>query len=946
MTATLFAIGLAVLPGRGPASDPPEDVSDDIIPKAAAKAAAKLTATDPDDPTKKFPDFAGVVKGAKVHEGLITLYQKDEHVYAELRPDQFDRPFLMPIAIAKGGGAMGGETRNFDEQWVILFKRVGDKVFLSRRNVRYTAKVGSAAARAVETAYTDSVLMALPIKTLNPAKSSVLIDLNQIFFTDFAEIGLGSIDSSRTTWGKIKAFKKNVELQVTATFSGGGFGRFFMMFGGDDGIIDHRGITLVLQYGLIELPDSSYSPRYADDRVGHFLTAVKDFSRDNPETAYVRMINRWRLERADGSTWKEGGKLVPPKKRIVFWIENSVPDEYREAVREGILEWNKAFEKIGFKNAIEVRQQEGEDFDPEDVTYSTFRWTAHDGGFAIGPSRANPLTGEILDADILFDGSFVRYYKQEQRLYRDDAGRPVVPASSIQASHRGWELPVHPLAFRNSPFGWNDAPKAGAPLLTPEMRAWQRTHVARAGYCQCGAHKRDELALAIAVLAAGVGLKEGEKIPDELLYQGVKETTMHEVGHTLGLRHNFKASTMLPNDKLHDIAVTRKNGLVGSVMDYNPANIAPKGTKQGDYFTNTIGPYDYWAIEYAYKPLSGGSDGEAAELKKIAAKVADPALTYGTDEDVFGTSDPQINRFDLGADPIQFGRDRIKLAQALLTSLSEKGADKGEGYQRVRQGFSLALGQYGNAAYLASRYVGGVSSHRDHKGDANGRDPLVPIPADKQREALKFLQETVLTDKPFNFSPELLRKLGSDRWYHWGNEYSLYAGVDFPVNERVLRIQQIALNELLDGDVLSRIQNSARSAAKEEKPLTVAEVFRALSDGIFADLPTADGKAAAGVSSIVSRNLHRAYLQRLSEMVLGPKNNFGGGFFIIMGRGMGGSEIPADARSLARFHLREAGKRIDAALKDEKDDTVRAHLEEAKERIAKVLTANVTANEP
>src|SRR6185436_5669204 len=125
-----------------------------------------------------------------------------------------------------------------------------------------------------------------------------------------------------------------------------------------------------------------------------------------------------------------------PKKKIVFWIEKSVPDEYRASVREGILEWNKAFEKIGFRDAIEVRQQENEDFDPEDVNYNTFRWITSDLGYAMGPSRVNPFTGEIIDADIIFDASMVRYYKGEQQIYRNDRGRFEEPASLIQAARR------------------------------------------------------------------------------------------------------------------------------------------------------------------------------------------------------------------------------------------------------------------------------------------------------------------------------------------------------------------------------------------------------------------------------------------------------------------------------------------------------------------------------
>src|SRR5207248_1946479 len=149
---------------------------------------------------------------------------------------------------------------------------------------------------------------------------------------------------------------------------------------------------------------------------------------------------------------------------------------------------------------------------------------------------------------------------------------------------------------------------------------------ARRGLCQCGAHMKYELGMAAMALAARDVLKPGEKIPDDLIQQAIKEVTMHEIGHTLGLRHNFKASTMLKNDQLHDVAVTRKQGLVGSVMDYAPTNIAPKGVKQGDYFTTTLGPYDYWAIEYAYKPLVGGTEGELDKLHEIAKKCAQPGL--------------------------------------------------------------------------------------------------------------------------------------------------------------------------------------------------------------------------------------------------------------------------------------------------------------------------------
>jgi hypothetical protein len=872
---------------------------------ASVLLLATLSASAQDPPEKKFEEFNKVIAGAKTFDGLFKLHLKEEHLYLELRPDQLDKPYLAPISIARGMG-MGGHTLNFEEQWVLLFKRVNDKIQVIRRNVRFAARLGSPISKAVETTYTDSVLFSVPIKTINPTRSSVVFDLQPIFMSNFADLPLGFLDQNRSTWQKVKAFPKNVEIQVAATFNGRGTG---------DDVIDPRGNTVVIQYGLVELPDGLYQPRLADDRIGHFITAVKDFTSDSRDTAYVRYVNRWRLERVDSSPWKEGAKLVPPKKKIVFWIEKSVPDEYRAAVREGILEWNKAFEKIGFREAIEVRQQETEDFDPEDVTYNTFRWITNDQGYAMGPSRANPFTGELMDADIVFDASMVRYFKQERQLFKNARGEAMTPPSQIEAVRKGWGIQTSLLQ------GWNDRPITDT-ALPDELRL----RAIRQGLCQCGSHKSFELGLGHMAMLNRVEQKGPENLNDEMVLQAIKEVTMHEVGHTLGLRHNFKGSTFLKSDQLHNKEITSKQGLGASVMDYSPVNLAPKGTKQGDFFSTTLGVYDYWAIEYAYKPLSGGTEGEREELQKIASRCAEPGLVYATDEDLM-TADPNVNVWDLGSDPMKYGQERMLLAEELLKGLAERVVEKGEGYQRARLAFGLMLRQYGDAAFLTSQFIGGEYLYRDHRGDKDARDPFVPVEGAKQREALKFLQEHILTDKPFQFPPELLRRLAADRWLHWGNEMNVFQ-TNFSINDRILEIQRIVLRNLLASSTLYRLQSLAAKADSKDNPMTVAEIFRALSDSIFLDLPNGD-KAANAKSSVIRRNLQRDYLRQLSNMVL---------------RG----NVPADARSLARMHLREISKRIDQATNGKGpalEDTVKAHLEESKEQIAKVLTANVTGQE-
>jgi len=943
---------------------------------------------DGGSPEKKFRDFADVTRGAEKIDGLFTLYRKDEHLYAEIKPFQFDQPLLAPIAIARGM-AMAGQPLNFGDEWVLVFHRAGDRVQLVRRNIHYKASANGLE-KAVKQAYTDSIIQALPIQAINQAAGqAVLIDFSEIFLGDFAQLGFGSPDRSRTSWHKVKAYPSNLELEVEATFGGGRFG---FMSSRDDGVVDHRGITLVIHYSLVKMPDAGYRPRLADDRVGHFLSALKDFDQPSPDTTFVRQINRWRLEKATPKA-----KLSAPKKQIVWYIEDTVPLEYRPYVQEGILEWNKAFEKIGYKDAIAVRWVEAgrDEFDPEDINYCTFRWITSDQTYAMSGLRSNPVTGELIDGDVIFDASWIKEWKQEYAFLTGNAppalrdggdagsialampmplaaGRVISP---IMAAKQGFGLATPPPSALLG--AADERPGSDLPRLIPANGDGLQALLARrlgrsqSTRCQFSSGMRAELSLAALALADGAVEKKDDdkkaeekkaddkkaedkkaeekkkdeaKLPEELIGQGIKEVVMHEVGHSLGLRHNFKASTMLSGDQLHDTAITAVKGLAGSVMDYLPINVAPKGKPQGHYFSPTIGPYDYWAIEYAYKTADGD---EAAELKKVAARAPDPDLTYATDEDMYSTRDPLVNAFDLGADTLRFAQDRTLLASQLLKDLDGRVVKDGESWARLRHAFSVLLMQWGNGSHLVSEYVGGQHVSRDHKGDKNGRDPVIPVSGVKQREALRFLVAEVFSDKAFHFPPALLRKLTTERWYHWGDEGMTGGGVEYPVLEEILSIQKIALGQCLDAGVLGRLQDQALQADDGAQPLTLAEVFRSLTDGIWTEYPAGAPPEAAATSTI-RRNLQREHLRRLARMVLGPKRNGTSdlyGYVLFFNS----RPVPPDAHSLARLHLKEIGGRIDKALdrKDAKvDDLTRAHLEECRHRIGQVLEARLDANEP
>jgi hypothetical protein len=938
-----------------------------------------------------FRDFNELTRGAEKIEGLFTLYRKGDHLYAELPMHQLNQPLIVPITIARGIGRTGMPVG--DEVMVLVFKRVGDRIQVVRRNIHYKAPPGSLA-KSVKQNYTDSVLLALPVLSINPMRGmAAIVDLSDVFFTDFAQLGLGVIDRNRSSWAEVKGFPENMELEVETTFAGARG----PMHGSHDGVADHRGITLVMHYSLIKPPGFGYRPRMADDRVGHFLSAAKDFGVTDADSNFVRMINRWRLEKANPRA-----KLSPPHKQIIWYVEDTVPIEYRPYVEDGIREWNKAFERIGFRDAIAVRwAEEGRDeFDPEDTRYCTFRWVTSEGGFAMSCMRADPMTGEMIDGDVIFDAGFVRHWKQQYALLiaskatdgGADASTPLALGeivSPILASRMGFGQPA-----AGNLLGL-DALRPNPDRMVPEVipsdqnfLAWELARAAarsHGGFCEFQSGMQRDLALAAIAMADAQPPapavppsvtaprapdpkpKDGkippppvppfrkpqprDELPEEFLGQAIKSIVMHEVGHSLGLRHNFKASTMLKAEQLHDTAITHTKGLVGSVMDYCPINIAPRGQKQGDYYPTTLGPYDYWAIEYAYKPAEGD---EAAELKTIAARAPESELVYATDEDAILNGDPYVNRWDLGSDPCAFGKSRIELASQLLKDLDDRVVKDGDSWARTRRAFQILLQQWGDGATLASQYIGGQSVSRDHKADKDAHDPIVPVPGGKQRECLKFLVDTILSDQAFQFSPALLRRLGTERWMHWGTSAFQGAPVDISVLERILAIQKIVLSHCLSSATLARLQNQQLQANPDSDPLRMEEVFRELTDGVWSDLdrlcaPRGNSATKLGLS-ILRRNLQREYLRRLSGLVLG--NNAAAAadpfVYVVFTRG-GETAVPADARALARLHLKEISGRIGKVLESSNlgiDDTSRAHLEECRHRIAKVLEAHLDAREP
>ncbi|MCI0334294.1 MAG: zinc-dependent metalloprotease [Planctomycetes bacterium] len=862
---------------------------EDTEAKPAAKPAAAAATPKP-----KYPPFEEFLKDAEEKPGLIKLWQKDDQLFAELSAQQLDRDYIVLITIARGIGQtpiVGGFSWGFGDDAVWQFRKAGENIQLVRRNVRFTAESGSPTERAVKFAYTDSVLFSLPIRTKSP-QGAYVVDLTPVFMSDLPQIGLVlpgfSFAPNKSTWADVSVMAKNIELQVAATYASSGLSSI-------DSVPDSRGVTVNVHYSISELPVTSYKPRLADDRVGYFLTVLKDFSKkESDDDRFVRYITRWNLEKADPKA-----EMSTPKEPIVFWLEKTIPFKYRKPIRDGILEWNKAFEKAGFYDAIEVRQQPDDaPWEPGDIRYNTYRWITAGVGFAMGPSRVNPTTGQILDADIIFDADFLQYWKQGYETFTPE-GIALLTGGPIDLDEYRAEQLRTPAYLRES-------------------------HGAR---CSCNmlSGLSRQFAMSSAVMASR---KRSDAELEKLIMQGMKEIAMHEVGHTLGLAHNFHASTLYSLADLNDPEKTAKTGIGASVMDYNPVNIMPDGKRQGDFFSTTIGPYDIWAIEYGYKPLGGGSpDAELPELKKIAARSGELGLAFASDGNARGIDpDPHSVRYDLGNDLVAYAKSQAKLVADSWPNIVEDMTKEGDGYQRARRAFGVLLARHGEVMFSAARYVGGLYVSRSHKGDASAPKPLEVVPAERQREALALLETQVFSDKPFNFPPELYNHLAASQWDHWGTE--IVERGDYPAHDVILMWQDRIASRLLSPLTLSRLHDSELKAPADADALTAAELIERLTKAVFSEVDTVkEGEFTNRKPAISSirRNLQRSYLQRISQLALGQ------------------TVAPADCETIAFAELGRLKTRIDSMLTGEAklDSYTRAHLEETSARITKVVDARM-----
>jgi hypothetical protein len=883
-----------------------------VLATAVVSAAAWAGPEKPDFP--KFEDVAkGYTKVISTANGQASLYtifvdRKKNQMLAEL-PRGFERQkHFIAMTIASGdmwAGLQGGDR-------YVYWKRYDKRLALIAPEVGTRTTGDQESKSAVGRHFTDRVLLDVPIVCMGPSGQPV-IDMDALLAgrasTFFGSRARGA-NAKLLTVQKAKAFPKNVEVAFEMPVSGGQLRTF--------------------HYSISQVPDrTGYKPRKADERLGYFVTAYRDLGKYQDEKKWIRYVNRWHLEKADPKL-----KMSPAKEPIVFYIEHTVPVRYRRFVRDGILYWNKAFEQVGLVGAIEVRYQDKAtgahmDKDPEDV-----------------------LTGQILDADVVLTDGWIRhFYYQYHDLLPDVAMEGFSPETLAWLDENpNWDPRIrmappeqreYLLAQRQArgpqAFGGHPAATVDPTLIGDDEYDGLIGRVSQVnGMCLAARGKAMDMALVrmhmdmFDLVRDEQGEGEGgngedpmdllDGVPDWFVGPMLADLVAHEVGHTLGLRHNFKASSLYSLEEINSDAVKGNKPFTASVMDYNPVNInMESGEVQGDYAMIDIGPYDMWVIEYGYT---------LDEPDEILKRVAEPELAYATDEDTWGP-DPLARRYDFTAEPLDYAENQMRLVRFYRDRLLEKFVKDGQSWARSRQGYLLTLGQQTSMLSMMGNWIGGAYVYRDKKGDPDGRPPIEVVDAERQRRALAFVIDNAFADGAFGLTPDLLEHMTVDKWSDPGGRGGYFEDPTWPVHDRIMGIQASAMIMVMNPTTLRRVYDNEFRVPAEDDALTLPEMLNDITGAVYTELDTdLDGATYTNRQPMISslrRNLQSELTDRLIDVALGTRG------------------LPRSIQTLAMSHLKRVNEKIEGILDKadagQVDEYTIVHLEDLNERIERALNA-------
>ncbi len=771
------------------------------------KAAEQPAAPAPKkDDKKKIDDL---VKGHRKIEGLFTFYQ--DTTSGELKlvvsKDQLEKEYIYFSQVADGVIDAGAFRGAYGDSKIFKIERYFGRLEFVTQNTSHYFDPKNPLSKSADANISKGIMASAKIEASDDAKGLYLIKADNLFLKEtFLQVKpspfpgespmsfrLGSLDAEKTKVVGIRNYKENTDLAIEYVYS-----QPSVINGGSAAVTDGRNVSIKVYHSLIEVPDNGYEPRYDDPRVGYFTTEVNDMT-SSSSTPYRDLIHRWDLRKKDPNA-----AISEPVQPIVWWIENSTPLEWRETIRTAVLEWNKAFEKAGFKNAVVVNiQPDDADWDAGDIRYNVLRWTSSPnppfGGY--GPSFVNPRTGQILGADVMLE--FV--YHTNRVIYEK-----IFESASAETTQQA----------------------------NPQL------------FCTEGLHMQHNMMFGqITLMANGASDYEMAGMKKEAM----AELLMHEVGHTLGLNHNMKASQLFSPAQLSNPEFIKGKALTGSVMDYLAINVTKDRTKQGHYFSTTVGPYDVWAIQFGYTPVKSDS-----ELQAILAQSTKPELLFGNDADDMRSPgkaiDPRVMIGDQSNDQILYSSERIELIKGLMKNLKTKYNKPGQSYQELAQAYNILMGQYSVAGGVASRFIGGVYVDRGMIGQEGATKPYTPVSLKDQKRAMELVKKHILAPDAFSVPNDLYNYLARQR-----RGFNFFGGPEDPkIHQQVLGLQRSVLAHLLHYNTLQRIQDSELYG----NAYTLSAFTDELTKAVFA----AD---INGTVNSFRQNLQVEYVNSLKGMLIG-----------------------------------------------------------------------------
>lgn len=795
-------------------------------------------------PVKIGPKAYGevITKKAVSQNGVFTVHFLDDKFYFDIPDQLLGRELLAVTRFVKvPGGARkyGGEQIN--EQTITFEKGPNQRIFMRVVTLISKADSTQTIAKAVKNSYLDPIVASFDIKAIGKDSNSSIIDVTDFFKGDNQAVSLSSnekrsfnlsaLASDRSFIQSIKSYPKNIEIRTVKTYSASAGGGLGSPLGGGSTIpaVSNAGaVTFELNTSVLLLPEVPMNRRLFDPRVGYFADNFVEYSDDQHKVESQTFAVRYRLEPkpADMENYKKG-MLVEPAKPIVYYIDPATPKKWVPYLIAGVNDWNVAFEKAGWKNAISGKEWPNDStMSLEDARYSVIRYFASDIENAYGPQVHDPRSGEILE------------------------------------SHIGWYHNVMNLVH-----DWFMIQTAAVDSNARKM-----------------------------------------KFDDALMGQLIRFVSSHEVGHTLGLRHNMGSSSKTPVEKLRDKKWVEANGHTASIMDYARFNYVaqPEDNINQTGLFPRIGDYDKWAIQwgYTYTGQSDVNEDKKENNKWIIANLKNnPRVWFGGEG--YG-SDPRAQTEDLGDNSVLASEYGIKNLKRILVKLPEWTKEEADKYENLNDIYMQLAGQFNRYMNHVAKNIGGV--YENIKSVEEPGDVYTPTPVAMQKSAMAFLQNQLFNTPKWLLDNSILNKISN------------------PVaNERVQGIQTSVLKSLLDKGRLLRLTTSSTRFSNASYALT--DMMDDVRKGLFSELATQK------TTDVFRRNLQKTYVSQLNDLINPSASPAAaiGGFRIGAPVDVENSDVYSEAKS----QLKKLATSLRAATSS--DAATSSHYADLQDRIKKAL---------